>query len=94
MLYAVVNFPHSLSATGFGEREYTYKTYHENLKKGMIVVVEAQTGYSTARFVRYTEDAPNHIELKYIVQPVNLARHKRLKEECENDMDDWESLLD
>ncbi|MER2154740.1 MAG: hypothetical protein ABS917_11145 [Solibacillus sp.] len=91
-LLAVVNFPHSLSASGFGEREYTYKTYYENLTKGAVVVVETQTGYSVARFVRYIEstDVPN---LKYIVQHVNIASHRAKRKACE-EWDDYENLLD
>lgn len=89
-MFAVVNFPHSLSASGFGEREYTYKTYESELKRGDIAVVETQTGLSVARFVRYIDstDIPN---LKYNVQPVNTEKHRRIKAIHESDD---EGLLD
>lgn len=56
MKIAVVNFPSSLSATGFGEKEYHYKTYIETLNENNLIVVETATGYTVARFKRYVED--------------------------------------
>lgn len=91
-LLAVVNFPHSLSATGFGEREYTYKTYIEDLKPKNLLVVETQTGFSVARFVRYI-DSTEIENLKYIVQRVNIRRHNQLKALSES-TEDHEGLLD
>ncbi|MFJ6264384.1 hypothetical protein ACIQGW_05090 [Lysinibacillus xylanilyticus] len=84
MKIAVVNFPSSLSATGFGEKEYHYKTYIETLNENNLVVVETTTGYTVARFKRYVEDTQVK-DLKYIVQLVRLKRHKQLKEQCETD---------
>ncbi|MGE7946508.1 hypothetical protein [Lysinibacillus sp. NPDC093688] len=84
MKIAVVNFPSSLSATGFGEKEYHYKTYIETLNENNLVVVETHTGYTVARFKRYVEDTQVK-DLKYIVQLVRLKRHQQLKEQCEID---------
>jgi hypothetical protein len=84
MKIAVVNFPSSLSTTGFGEKEYHYKTYIETLNENNLVVVETATGYTVARFKRYVEDTEIQ-DLKYIVQLVGLKRHKRMKEQCEID---------
>lgn len=84
MKFAVVNFPSSLSATGFGEKEYHYKTYIETLNENNLVVVETATGYSVARFRRYVDET-DVSDLKYIVQLVRLKRHKQLKEQCEID---------
>ena len=84
MKFAVVNFPSSLSATGFGEKEYHYKTYIDTLNENNLVVVETATGYTVARFKRYVDDTQVR-DLKYIVQLVGLKRHKRMKEQCEID---------
>ncbi|WP_342535702.1 hypothetical protein MHI04_10825 [Lysinibacillus sp. FSL K6-1151] len=88
MKIAVVNFPSSLSATGFGEKEYHYKTYIETLNENNLVVVETATGYTVARFKRYVDQTEVN-DIKYIVQLVRLKRHKQLKEQCE-----IEALLD
>lgn len=84
MKIAIVNFPSSLSATGFGEKEYHYKTYIETLNENNLVVVETSTGYTVARFKRYVDNTEIQ-DLKYIVQLVGLKRHKRMKEQCEID---------
>lgn len=86
-MIVVVNFPHSLSRTGFGEKEYHYKTYNHKLSKGNLVVVETQTGYTVARFVKYVEETRIQ-DLKYIVQTVDLDEHFRLREQCEAE-DEW-----
>lgn len=84
MKIAVVNFPHSLSATGWGEREYHYKTFYNNMKPGDMLVVQAQNRYSLARFVRYEEDSPVlKEELKWVVQKVDLEKFELLKNDCE-----------
>lgn len=80
---AVVNFPHSLNPSGWGEKEYHYKTFYDNLKSGDVVVVEAQGRYSVARFVKYVETTPLHQELKWVVQKVDLEKFELLKEDCE-----------
>lgn len=84
---AVVNFPHSLSRTGFGDKEYHYKSYLLDLTEGDLVVVETQTGYTVARFIRYVDETKIE-DLKYIVQPVDLEEHFRLREQCEIE-DEW-----
>lgn len=81
---AIVNFPHSLRATGFGEKEYNYKTYIKGLTPGNLVVVETQTGYTVARFKKYVDESKVD-NLKYIVQQVDIDEHLRLREQCEEE---------
>ena len=65
---ALVKFPR-----GSFEQEYSYKTDIEDLKKGDVLVVQANNSYSVAIFQRYSS-AKSRVEqaTKWIVQKVDV----------------------
>lgn len=73
-----VQFKHAYDKQEWGGKEYHYLTNLKDLKKGDLVVVETQHGYSVAQVVRYISKSSQ--AFRYIIQKVDVEAHEAFLE--------------